>query len=255
MGDPHGVKVPKSKIGKVDAVLITGDIGKADLARAYFFKKIKNYYYEPSKKEERDAFMEVHNSSMDVLKHYSDIAPVYFVFGNVEQHDFEVRKLAQRIGYKLPLFVEKVKKMNSVGIINNRFVNLGGFRVGGLEYFVDTSWVREFKPDDYSKKLKKARRESEKVKKVLNWFGNRIDVLLCHQPPYGVLDKVNFPGVPDNWKGKHAGSKVILDYLKKYQLKYVCCGHIHEGEGKARVGKTEVYNLGSSGNFRILDIK
>ena len=40
----------------------------------------------------------------------------------------------------------------------------------------------------------------------------------------------------------------MLDYIKKYQPKYVFCGHIHEGEGKAKIGKTEVYNLGVAGH-------
>jgi Icc-related predicted phosphoesterase len=83
--------------------------------------------------------------------------------------------------------------------------------------------------------------------RVLKRFG-KIDILVCHQPPYGILDKVNFPGVPDSWKGKHAGSKIILDYVKKFQPKYVFCGHIHEGEGKKKVGKSLVYNLGVGSN-------
>ena len=76
-----------------------------------------------------------------------------------------------------------------------------------------------------------------------------MDILICHQPPYGFLDKVSGKyGAPKKWVGKHAGSKVILNYIKKYQPKYVFCGHIHEGEGKVKIGKTEVYNLGVAGH-------
>ena len=64
-----------------------------------------------------------------------------------------------------------------------------------------------------------------------------------------IFDKVSPKyNPPKDWIGKHAGSKVILDYIKKYQPKYVFCGHIHEGEGKAKIGKTEVYNLGVAGH-------
>jgi Icc-related predicted phosphoesterase len=87
-----------------------------------------------------------------------------------------------------------------------------------------------------------------KAKKILNNFGF-LDILVSHHPPYGYLDKVSSKyNPPKPWIGKHAGSKTILDYIKKYQPKYVFCGHIHEGEGKAKIGKTEVYNLGVAGH-------
>jgi len=76
---------------------------------------------------------------------------------------------------------------------------------------------------------------------------------LCHQPPYGVLDKVTARFAPPAWRGKHAGSKSILKYIKAKQPKYVFCGHIHEGKGMQRVGKTEVYNLGCGG-YKIIEV-
>lgn len=81
----------------------------------------------------------------------------------------------------------------------------------------------------------------------MNNFGS-LDVLVCHQPPYGYLDVTNNPNAPKEWKGKHAGSKVILDYVKKYKPRYVFCGHIHEGEGHEKLGATEIYNLGVAGH-------
>jgi len=75
----------------------------------------------------------------------------------------------------------------------------------------------------------------------------KVDILVCHQPPYGILDKVTNKAAPKHWLGLHAGSKVIFDYIKKQEPRYVFCGHIHEGEGRARIGKSEVYNLGVGG--------
>jgi Icc-related predicted phosphoesterase len=40
-----------------------------------------------------------------------------------------------------------------------------------------------------------------------------------------------------------------LNYIKKYSPRYVVCGHIHEGEGVKKIGKTEVHNLGVLGNY------
>ena len=86
------------------------------------------------------------------------------------------------------------------------------------------------------------------VKGYLEKFGN-VDILVCHQPPYGVLDTVSGRyGAPKKWWGKHAGSKVILNYIRKYKPRYVFCGHIHEAKGHVKIGKTEVYNLGLCGS-------
>ena len=85
-------------------------------------------------------------------------------------------------------------------------------------------------------------------------FSN-IDILLCHQPPYKILDTVGFKEAPKSWLGKHAGSKVILDYVKKKQPKLVLCGHIHEAKGMKKIGKTKVYNLGCSGSYQVIDIE
>ena len=60
------------------------------------------------------------------------------------------------------------------------------------------------------------KKDTEKAKKVLKWFSKqKIDILLHHQPPHGVLDKVTFKKAPKHWLGKHAGSKVILNFIKK----------------------------------------
>ena len=99
--------------------------------------------------------------------------------------------------------------------------------------------------------MKSAKKQTSKTKKALKWF-NKVDILVMHQPPHKVLDLVGAPA-PMHWRGKHAGSRVLLDYIKRKQPKYVFCGHIHEGEGYKKVGKTEVYNLGVAGH-KIIDI-
>ena len=94
--------------------------------------------------------------------------------------------------------------------------------------------------------MKKAKRQIDKSNRILDWFG-KVDILLYHQLPYGVLDKASFQGAPKHWKGKHAGSKVILDCIKKEQPRHIFCGHIHEEQEHKRIGKTDTYNLGVCG--------
>lgn len=259
VGDPHGRvdllrKIPKKN---PDLILLTGDLGKADFARNFYFNNVEREKkgqekLEYGSKEIKSAYMEIYNSSMKVLKYCSKFAPTWFIFGNVENKDAEIRKDNKKYGLNLPLFVKEVNKLDNVSIINNRIRNFNGVRIGGLEYFIDTNWVRDFKPSDYEERIEKAKKQTDKAKRVLKWFGKYdLDILLHHQPPYGFLDKVGGKA-PKHWQGKHAGSKTILDYIKKKQPKYAFCGHIHEGEGNTKIGKTEVYNLGVGG-YKLLE--
>jgi Icc-related predicted phosphoesterase len=255
IGDPHGdlEKIKKIPMKGTDLILLTGDLGKADFARKRFFenverkkKGLKELKYIPS--DRKKEHFEIHNSTLNVLKYLSKKADTYFILGNVgASTKSDVKKDKERYNLNLPSTIEEIKKLINVHLTKNRVRNFNNLRIGFLEYFIDTSWVKEFKPKKYEKAMKRAEKQTEKVKKILERFG-KLDILICHQPPYGVLDKVNFPGVPENWKGKHAGSKAILDYIKKYQPKYVFCGHIHEGEGNMKIGETEIYNLGVAGH-------
>lgn len=259
IGDPHGSKKIKDiPVKDIDLILLTGDLGKADLARKMAFENINRVRQGLPEKEytpqqERRAYVESHDSTVRLIKYLSKFAPVYTIFGNVESSDKDVKKKSKEIRLKLPLLEASLKEIADVRIINDRVVNFHGIRIGGLEYFIDTSWVKEFKPEDYSERLKRAKKETERAKRVLGRFG-KLDILVCHQPPFGVLDRVNFPGAPKHWQNKRAGSKVILDYIKSKKPRYVFCGHIHEGKGVKNIGKTEVHNLGCAGNYFLLKI-
>lgn len=261
IGDPHGdlEKVKKAPIKDIDFYILTGDLGKADLARKRFFENIERRKkglpeLESGARFEKQAHMQVHNSTLDVLKYLSKHASIYSIQGNVGLSTrVQARKTSEENGIKFPSTMESIDKLSNVHVVKNRLRNINGLRIGFLEYFTDTCWVKEFKPSEYKKSMSKAKKKTDKARKVLNSFGKDLDILVCHQPPYGYLDKVNFPGIPAGWKGKHAGSKAILEYIKKYQPKYVLCGHIHEGEGKAKIGKSQVYNLGVASNI-VLDI-
>ncbi len=254
IGDPHGAleKIKKISIKGVDLILLTGDIGKADLARKRFFENIERKKQGlPELKEDvkfsKKVSKEIYDSTMDILRYLSKYIQVYSIIGNVWSSDKEVKKDEKKFKIKLPHLHKDYKKIKNFNLVRNKIIKIEGLKIGFLEYFIDTCWVKEFKPSDYKKKLKKAKKQTEKAKKILKKFG-KVDALICHQPPYGILDKVAWKEAPKHWLGKHAGSKTILDYIKKYQPKYVFCGHIHEGEGKAKIGKSEIYNLGVAGH-------
>lgn len=261
IGDPHGDldKIKNIFLRDVDLIFITGDLGKANLARQRHFENLKREKrgLEPLEEDKEfvsHLYMQVHKSTLDLLKYCSKSAPTYFIEGNVNISGLkETQERNDTYGLKLKSTLEEIKKIKNASIVKNRLRILNGLRVGFLEYFVDTFWVREFKPSDYKEKLKIAKEESDKAKRILNRW-EKVDVLVCHQPPYGILDKVGSKyNPPKNWIGKHAGSKVIFDYIKKFKPRYVFCGHIHEAEGMEKIGGTEVYNLGVAG-YKIIEI-
>jgi Icc-related predicted phosphoesterase len=130
--------------------------------------------------------------------------------------------------------------------------SLKGLRIGGIKYFTDICWAEEFGLDGLEKIKRRALRDTGKISRALGCFG-RLDILLTHIPPYGVLDRVDSASVPPSWVGKHAGSKSILEYIRRQQPRYVFCGHIHESEGFEKVGHTQVYNLGMGG-YKIIEL-
>lgn len=260
IGDPHGSldKVKQIPLKGIELIVLTGDLGKADLMRKIAFDNIERKKQglpeiKYTSNQEKRAFMEAYNSTLKIIDYLRKFAPVYTIYGNVESRNPETKKQSRKIGIKLPFLTDKLNSYKNVKVINNRYVNFNGVKIGGLDYFIDDIWVRTFKPSDYKKRLKSSKRLTLKAKRILNQFANKdVDILICHQPPYGILDKVTAKFAPKHYQGKHAGSKVILDFIKKHQPRYVFCGHIHEGEGNKKIGATEIYNLGVCG-YKIID--
>lgn len=228
IGDPHGAlkKVKKIPMKNINLNILTGDIGKADLARNNSFERARREKdglpeLDLTKKQVRDIHLEIHKSTIEILKYLSKFAPVYSMLGNVgTRTDYEMKKEEEKTGIKLPYMRANMNKIKNFHLVRNRLRNINGVKIGFLEYFVDTCWVREFKPGNYKKRLSSAKKETDKAKRILKWFGE-LDILVCHQPPYGYLDKITWKKAPKHYLGKHAGSKIILDYIKKKQPKYV----------------------------------
>lgn len=261
IGDPHGdlTKIKRIPLDDVDLILLTGDLGKADLARKRAFENIERKQEGLAELKEdakyvKNVYTEIHNSTINILRHLVEYGPVYTLQGNVGIPTLsEISKKNKKHHLNIPSTKEEMKRIPNLCLVKNSVRTINGVRIGFLEYFTDTCWVKEFKPRDYAKGMKKAQKQTQKAKRVLSRIG-QADILVCHQPPYGYLDKVsNKYGAPKVWWGKHAGSKAILNYVKEYRPRYVFCGHIHEGEGTKRIGRTEVYNLGVCG-YKLIEI-
>lgn len=60
-----------------------------------------------------------------------------------------------------------------------------------------------------------------------------LDVLISHGPPRGFCDKT---------RGISVGSTSLTAAIKTKEPKFVVCGHIHDGRGRATCGKSEIIN-------------
>ncbi|MDR5683679.1 MAG: metallophosphoesterase [Armatimonadota bacterium] len=60
------------------------------------------------------------------------------------------------------------------------------------------------------------------------------DVLVVHEPPYGVLDRTR--------TGQHIGSRSVRDFVLRLRPRLVVCGHVHESPGIKPLGETTVVN-------------
>lgn len=71
--------------------------------------------------------------------------------------------------------------------------------------------------------------------------GLKIDsktILMTHSPPFDV------EGLDKSWKGERAGSKSIRKIIEERKPALNLCGHIHEREGKAKIGSTAIVKVG-----------
>jgi Icc-related predicted phosphoesterase len=68
-------------------------------------------------------------------------------------------------------------------------------------------------------------------------------VFLSHNVPFDTeLDRIRNEESPKH--GRHYGSLVVRDVVQQRSLKLNVAGHMHEGEGRTRVGDTTCINTG-----------
>lgn len=73
-------------------------------------------------------------------------------------------------------------------------------------------------------------------------------ILVSHEPPYGLQDRV--------FLGMHTGSKELREIVDKYKPRLVLCGHIHEDPGYTKTNNTVVVNcsMGKRGEGTLIEI-
>lgn len=75
---------------------------------------------------------------------------------------------------------------------------------------------------------------------IYNQIPVNFDIVVCHTPPQGILDK---------FLGFQKGSRSLAEVLPTKQPKIFACGHIHSGRGLKHKNKTLHINCSSVDSF------
>lgn len=83
------------------------------------------------------------------------------------------------------------------------------------------------------------RARGEQIQQHWHKIPSDTDILVTHGPPHGVLDEVE-----DTWRSGiiNTGCEMLWDRVQQVEPKCHIFGHIHEGYGSIKVGKTEFIN-------------
>jgi hypothetical protein len=140
--------------------------------------------------------------------------------GNHETHD-ETRELCARFGFTD--FHRQVRRLDG---------KHGATHWAGLGYSNPTPFNT---PGEYT--------EEEISTALQSLEGPSPFYVVVHFPPHGTkLDQVSF--------GRHAGSRVLREWVQRVQPVELYCGHIHECGGKSdTLGATRCFNVGKAGHL------
>jgi uncharacterized protein len=228
IGDPHGI-LPKNldrimKKEKIDVIFCAGDVPPVPKA----FRQGKINYFPKEFIKKADKLFE------DIVKKLCSYGkPVLILRGNMYLHGDSIKLTKKIFSSHKNLIYKKTGKVKINGI------NFVLFDMSFEPHMRHAPKVSPWMQRQYD--LNKPREKT--LNKLLKNLNNVI--IVSHAPPYGYLDKTIVGP---------RGSKILLRIIKKYKPKLVLCGHIHEAKGKTRIGKTDVYNLGFNGDYKILDV-
>jgi uncharacterized protein len=219
IGDPHG-KLPRN----LDSIIKKNKIGVIICIGEVF----------PIQRGKSKGKVDLKTGEKVLDKICSYNIPIIIFKGNM----FLSKQGARYFKELLIKYKKKYKNLN--------YKRLGKLKIEGINFIIfDMIYEKHshtYLPSYFTDEEKNKKR-LRKLNKLLK--ENKDVILLSHAPPYGYLDKIH--------SGKHIGSKFLLEAVKKNYPKLVLCGHIHEAKGKAKIGKTIVYNLGSEGDYAVID--
>lgn len=267
IGDFDG-KFPKKYLNiikkeSIDVVISDGDYPPFSLRKEFFeyvyANPLINLWNVVGKKKYLEKTKKDYVAGESVMKKLNSLSiPVLSVLGN---HDYSIADDCSDdlhlsnwkwANDEKTILAKTMKKYKHIQRIDYSYAKIG-------EYVFIGARGHSFPGDVQSRGYKKHRKILEKLFKKFskeNKEGKLIFV--SHNSPYNTrLDLITSKKVHKHAKGKHYGSKMFRRILEKYHPILSISGHIDEGWGKQKLGRTLAVNCGAvhDGRGAIIDVK
>ncbi len=249
-GDFHG-EFPKKfksliKKEKIDLVISNGDyfpFHYRDLWFKHCYQKETELWEVIGKEKYKKLILKDLKDGESAIKKLNALPiPVFTVVGNIDYTrksdvtDTKVNKKHYWAWNEQDFFSPIIKK----------YPNIKRFDYSYLK-FQDYIFIEAYGGSGPGKVKSKAYKKSKKIlDSFFNKFKNEKIIFVSHNVPYNTkLDKIG-QKAHKKVKGKHYGSKLVKRVIEKYHPLIHIGGHIHEGRGLDKVGKTLCVNPGSA---------
>lgn len=264
---------PKSLAKKLkkenpDIILTAGDLCYGYKIRKIMFGRYKSnveWYDAVGRRKAAKLLLDSAKYGDKVLKFLNTFdVPVFLVVGNNDRTGTKRKKKGWKFNQK-DLFTPLLKKYKNIILID-----LGGAKFEGF-YFIGYGQnnsspelpMYKFQKEELTKKqLAKELKNFKHYIKMLDKFFKKADpkktVFLVHNAPFNTkLDKITSKKAPKAVRGKHFGSLVARKIIEKYKPLLCVGGHMHEGFGVDRIGRTLCVNNGATfeSHYATIEIK
>ena len=262
IGDLHG-NLPEKIINagkKADVILCSGDFANADKIRKLIFSNWGEKWFDIiGVKEARKLEKESFKSGLKILKELNKLnKKVYLVFGNADFYTnySELNSEGKRLyvgNYK-----KEIRKLKNLHLIHKKRFKINNIEIIGFGGYVDsTEYIVNKIDSDKEEQEERERRYKEDEKslfRLMKKAGKNI-IFLSHYPAYKLFDKVKHKNSPMN--NKHLGFLPYNKIIKKYSPLLFIHGHMHEYQGKKKIGKTMIINpgYGRDSKFAMIEIE
>jgi len=257
MGDFHGKfpaklkKLAKSK--EIDLILCTGDLGGSKKLLKIIFKYFKQKWWTKiSGKTAKKLVLEDYDKGKKIINELNSLnKKIYMIAGN---WDFTTKgNIDRTMGLKLVSYSKLMKKKQNLIFTNRTFRRLKDLKIlffGGIV----TAGVYTEGVFDKKETLKYKKKNKKETEHLMKYSNKNPEILFAHYPPYGFFDIVKFKG-ENPMNGKHIGFKGYIKFIKKNKPALFICGHMHEYQGKKKLGETLIITTGSAqeGKAAIID--
>ena len=260
IGDFHGT-FPKKfyKIidkEKIDLVISNGDYPPFHYRKLWFkycFGKDVQLWEVIGKKKAKELVIEDAKRAEVALKALNKLPiPVFTVLGNIDYPPDDVVDFWNKKKNKIPKwdrkesFLKVLKKYKNIQRFDYKALKFGNYVFIGMRGHSNPGRV----------KSKAFRKHMKILNKLFQKFKDNNIIFVSHNIAYNTkLDKIGAKA-HEKVRSKHYGSKLARRIIDRYHPLLHIGGHIHEGIGKQKIGRTWLVNPGSAheGKATIIDI-